>query len=83
MDTFTKFDQLGACLAKLSFEAVSISLIRRIPEETDMWVVYLHYGGVAFSGIGDTPTDALSKALASTSQSQLKAVEAKAAELLS
>ena len=78
-DTFTKFDQLGAVLAEVSYRSVSLHMSRR-EDGSLMSTVYLHTDdlGVCVQGIGDTPSEALADGLAKMAAKQVARVEAAA-----
>jgi hypothetical protein len=62
--TFTKFDQLGACLSELSFDCIGLNMSRDPDGTINHWTVYLHFNERCVQGIGDTPSGALGKAFA-------------------
>jgi hypothetical protein len=77
-DTFTKFDQLGSVLTELSFRAASLHMTRDEERAVSHFTAYLHGDGFAVSGMGDTPSEALTRALAEMAAKEADLVEAAA-----
>lgn len=76
-NTFTKFDQLGAVLAELSFRAVSLH-VTHCDDGTTHSTVYLHGEVPCAMGVGDTPSDALQHALTVMAHKEAARIEAAA-----
>lgn len=78
--TFTKFDQLGAVLAELSFRSVSLHMSRR-EDETVYSTVYLHGDAGCVQGAGESPTQALQDALVNMARKEADRIEAVATQV--
>ena len=75
MNTFTKFDVLGAALSELSFARVTFAMNRRDDASVFYEVFVLDSIESCSLGYGDTPSDALSGALARHAEKQAQRVE--------
>lgn len=75
-DTFTKFDHLGSVLAEISYDTVSLQMMRRTDGEVWFYLARVHQSRVSYSGNGDTPSAALAGALEAARLATIAAVEA-------